>query len=384
MNNNSYILSDDKGYSIYIHVPFCRSRCLYCSFYSSTKKVGKQLYLSALKNEIIRNIEWLENSGKVKTVYFGGGTPSSIDPELLSELIFFMKDIIGENFQPSEITLEINPEDVSVSNMEIWTKCGINRYSMGVQSLVDEELRLIGRRHDKEQILTAARILHKSGNLSLDLICGLPKQNIKSFNYSLDGILQLHPEHISVYMLELEKNSPLQRLVETGRISLPDENEVRKMYLLMCERLSTCGYEHYEISNFALHGYRSMHNSSYWNGTPYIGFGPGAASYLRYNQRCVNKPDLDAYISEDDIRIIENLSTDELMVEYILTRLRTAHGLNLDEYCNLFGLKEYKRLLKRAYPLIQKRCLTLNDGILFLTNAEACLISDAIMVELIR
>lgn len=379
-------LKPTDGCGIYVHVPFCRSRCLYCAFYSLTGKADMAAkYFDALSREYVEWKEWMLAHAPVRTVYFGGGTPSIVEPELITGFMAQLRDISVEASRLEEVTLEVNPEDVREEKVQAWSRAGITRFSMGVQSLVDTELRGIGRRHTADQVREAALMLGQYGDLSLDLICGLPGQTLESFSYSLKSIIGLRPGHISIYMLELEEDSALSRLVKAGKKRVPDENMVEEMYLTLCRELLHAGYEHYEISNFALPGHRSGHNCSYWNGRPYIGLGAAAAGYPTPNRRYVNPPDIDAYINNNvsELREWECLSTIEITEEYILTRLRTDRGINIDDYAVRFGEKELCRLLDNAEEYI-RRGLLLKDTSLRLASPRACLLSDAIMTDLIR
>ena len=370
--------------SIYVHFPFCRSRCLYCAFYSSLGRNNLHVpYVNALKQELDSWKEWIVKNAPVKTLYFGGGTPSSLDPYLILDLVNHFRRTLGNVFLPDEITLEVNPEDVNEHNVKIWKETGFTRFSMGVQSMIPEELHAIGRRHSPQMVMNAASLLKNYGDLSLDLICGLPLQTIDSFSFSLKTLLGLDPQHISVYMLELEGDSALSRLVDSGKYNVPDEGKVSAMYLHLCSVLADTGYQHYEISNFAMPGKHSRHNSAYWDSTSYIGLGPSASGYPAYNCRYTNSPDLDSYVKNGPNIIKENLSQYDLRVEYILTRLRTMKGIDCAEFLNLFGEKELSVLNQNAKQWIEEGLLEFSNEHLRLSSPKACLISDAIMTSLI-
>lgn len=377
---------EDKGCGVYVHVPFCHSRCLYCAFYSTVgENLRQEEYFAALAREARDWSGWMTHHAPVRSVYFGGGTPSLAEPRLIVGFLTEMMVMLGECFRPEEVTLEVNPEDVTGPRAQAWAEAGVNRFSMGVQSLVDEELRMIGRRHTAEQVRKAAEMLKRYGDLSLDLICGLPGQTAASFSHSLEEVMTMTPEHISIYMLELEDGSALTRLVKAGKREVPDEQAVEEMYLRLCKRLKEEGYEHYEISNFALPGHRSKHNSAYWNGRPYIGLGAAAAGYPQEDRRYVNPADVNAYIyNVSEAREWERLSPAEQAEEYVLTRLRTAEGINLSEYARRFGESAADGLLAKAEEWLQRNLLCRdNDGRLRLASPQACLLSDAILVDLI-
>lgn len=372
------------GCALYVHFPFCRSRCLYCAFYSSVGKIDRQkAYVDALCRELLEHKVWIEEHAPLRTIYFGGGTPSAIDSELLGEFCSYIYKVTGSYMELQEFTMEVNPEDVTSSVALQWHNAGITRFSMGVQSMKSDELRAIGRRHSAEVVNNAAGILHPLGQLSLDLICGLPYQSVDSFMYSLDGVLRLRPDHLSVYMLEMEKESALARLVRNGRVSVPGEDVVEEMYRRMCKIVTDAGYMHYEISNFALPGKRSLHNSSYWDGTPYIGLGPSAASYPSVSCRSVNNADLDSYIREGAKRSVEYLSEIEMQEEYIFTRMRTSSGISKADFICRYGENAFNDLMQRAQEYIKGGYLCYNSDRLYLNGVDGYMISDAVMVALL-
>lgn len=370
--------------SLYVHFPFCRSRCLYCAFFSCVgNKALHAPYVDALKRELETYTQWIADNAPVKTLYFGGGTPSSLSPQLILQLSSFINEMFSDALQITEFTLEVNPEDVNPQNVEQWLLSGITRFSMGVQSMVPAELHAIGRRHSPDDVRNAAHLLLQHADLSMDLICGLPGQSLDSFLYSVDCLLEMNPAHISVYMLELEKNSILTKLIENGKKHIPDDVAVSEMYLKMCRKLSDAGYEHYEISNFALPGKHSRHNCSYWDGTPYLGIGPSAAGYPRYRERYCNAANLDSYIRNGAMKEMEILTNYDLRTEYLLTRLRTSAGIDLHDFSACFGTDETSILLNKAASWIYDNKLEIKENRLRLSSPEACLVSDAIMASLL-
>lgn len=256
-----------------------------------------------------------------ETVYIGGGTPSTMSPSLLAPLL-----ALGRG----ERTVEVNPEDVTPKMAEEWLKAGANRVSMGVQSLVDAELAAVGRRHTAEGAVAAFRTLRDAGfdNISLDLIFGLPGQTPESWRRSLEGVLQLAPEHLSAYSLTYEPGTLLHTRLMTGRLKETPEDEVVEMYTALCELTRSAGLEHYEISNFCRPGFHSRHNSSYWDFTPYLGLGPGAHSFDG-NDRSYNPADLGRYMANPaGVATIEPETPVERHNDLIMTALRTARGLD--------------------------------------------------------
>ncbi len=319
---------------LYVHIPFCRKKCAYCDFYSGPLRgFSPESYAEALEKELsARNIADL-----YQTVYIGGGTPSTMPARLLRS---FFKLAEGEK------TVEVNPEDVSDLMAEQWLEAGANRVSMGIQSVVDGELRAVGRRHSAAQALEAFQTLRRAGfeNISVDLIYGLPGQTPASWRRSLEMVLALHPEHLSAYSLSYEPGTLLHTRLMTGRITETPEEQVVEMYSDLCNLSRRVGFEHYEISNFARPGYHSRHNSAYWDGTPYLGLGPGAHSFdgeiRSYNPP--NFPDYMAYPA-GSFRIEEETAT-ERYNDMIMTALRTARGLD-PRLLNPDELAEARRLL---------------------------------------
>lgn len=346
---------------LYLHFPFCRSRCLYCGFYSTVSRTDSSVfkaYSDALVNEFHLRSAWLKTalSGRmIDTVYLGGGTPSLIPVTIMRELLTRLKEEAGRLWCPTELTIEVNPDDVTEERVDAWRDMGINRVSIGIQSLNDTELHRCGRRHSSDQARKALKTLKSVfTNISVDIIVGLPYQTKETLHATVSELLAMAPQHISAYMLEMEPDSPLDKLDRLGRIQLPDDQEVEERYMEVSERLVAAGYEHYEISNYAKPGYRSRHNAAYWTGHPYLGLGPGAASYDGMRHRVRVKPSLQDYIitlshiSSDkhkaDIYEEEHLTDEQLRDEFLLTRLRRKEGFSLRDYESRFGTKELQRI----------------------------------------
>lgn len=365
---------------LYIHIPFCRSKCLYCDFYSLPRvHTDWQAYLHALGEEAKRRRDELPEAPD--TIYTGGGTPSLMPAGTAVELLREMKDIFGESAL-RETTIEVNPDDVTEEYAARLIEGGYNRFSMGVQSFSDSCLRLMGRRHDARKALEAARILSTSGNLSLDLIFGLPGQSMDQWERDVAMALELRPEHISCYSLMLEEGTALTRLVDAGRLRLPEEELSAAMYSHLCGALGAAGYEHYEISNFSLPGKRSAHNSGYWSGAPYLGLGPGAHSYDGKRRRTANPHDAEGYMNCVYTPEIETLSDEQLREEHIMLRLRTRGGLDIADYGKRFGATCRTALERAAAPLLKEGCLTMLKGKLSIPESH-WLTSDRIIVELL-
>lgn len=355
---------------LYIHIPFCKSRCIYCDFFSTTRPERQGEYVDALLDEWDTRQGELdardgEISEPIRTIYFGGGTPSLLTISHLQRLLQALPTETA-----TEITLECNPGDVTPEAVSAWHAMGINRLSLGIQSFDDRVLQAIGRRHTARQAKDAVRIAQDAGfdNISIDLIYGIPTalyrdgtstnslihryiedtsdQALRAVATSLDEVLRLGIQHISTYCLTYEDGTRLMHLLENGTIEEVDEDTENRLYDYIADRLLQAGFEHYEVSNFALPGYRSRHNSSYWNDTPYIGLGAGAHSYDGRTRRS-NPADLDLYIRgirNHSLRPdIEVLTPDNRYNEHIMLSLRTSEGLDYQAVNNKAVADDYIR-----------------------------------------
>ncbi|MBQ6202410.1 MAG: radical SAM family heme chaperone HemW [Prevotella sp.] len=340
---------------IYIHIPFCRSRCIYCGFYSTTALDLRQRYVDALCREMeIRGTRKEEggkrNDEEIETIYLGGGTPSQLTPSQLRQLFIYINKVYPLTSE-REITIEVNPDDVTVEFAALLQQLPVNRVSMGIQTFDDQRLRFLHRRHTSRQAIEAVSILRAAGinNLSIDLMYGFPGETLSDWQSDIDSALALNVEHISAYCLMIEEGTPLHRMLKQHNGDCPlceqrselqgdcpqcvDEETERQMYYTLIDRLTAAGYEHYEISNFARPGFRSRHNSSYWNGTPYIGLGAAAHSY-DIRSRSWNIADINAYIKgiERGERLFkeELLDSDTRYNDAVTVGLRTCEGIDLN------------------------------------------------------
>ena len=327
---------------IYIHIPFCRSKCDYCDFYSLAGQEGRmddyqKALLAHMKETAPQTRGW-----QIDTVYFGGGTPSFYGEKRLRELL----RLIGKRFdlaKDAEITVECNPDSVDLKMLQALRRAGVNRLSLGVQSACDRELQSLHRPHDFQQAVQAVALARKAKfqNLSLDLIYGLPGQELAGWQDTVEQILSLKPEHLSCYGLKVEEGTPLDYRVSRGE-KLPDDDAQADMYLWTVERLEKEGYRQYEVSNFARPGHQSRHNLRYWMGRPYIGFGPGAHSDFG-GRRYSFVRDLEGYISGvlEGGAVIDSsdlIPARERGSEYLMLRLRTTRGIEEWEYRREFFL----------------------------------------------
>lgn len=343
---------------IYIHIPYCRSFCIYCDFYSELSRGdSSESFVSALKKEAVARHSEL-GGASVSTVYFGGGTPSLLPAGELAGILSFLKGLDGAG-SPSEVTVEVNPDDVVSMGrdaLETLLRAGFNRVSMGVQSFDDPVLRWMRRRHDAAGAVRAYALLREAGfsNVSIDLIFGFRGLSSGLWRDTLDKAVSLSPEHVSAYQMTVEPGSVLAGLQASGRYrEVPDE-ESAAQYAMLQAVLSDAGYEQYEVSNFALPGMHSRHNSSYWRHVPYLGLGPGAHSFAVGRDgrfvRSWNDPDLKGYLAGDCRRGSEVLSAAEVEEERVMLGLRCSAGALLDK--------------TKAAPLVREGLLEeISDGV---------------------
>lgn len=368
---------------VYVHIPFCKQRCTYCNFYSTTRLGQRESYVDMLISEARNRRSEIKQS--FKTVYIGGGTPSQLGISLMKKLV----DGLHKSLSLSDIeefTVEVNPDDVTPQLANVLFEIGVNRVSMGVQSLVNDELKFICRRHDAQGAINAVDILRQAGldNISLDLIYGIPGQTMSSWLHSVNGIIDLRPQHVSAYNLSFEEGTPLWQMLKRGEISEVDDDTCVAMYQLLTAKLKEAGYEHYEISNFALPGFHSRHNSAYWDGTPYLGLGAAAHSFDGQVRRR-NIADLCGYIyhivDQDVAYQEEQLTADEQYDEMVMLSLRTARGLDTAVIHDRFGQAAYDYLMRQARPHIDAGRLNADGGLLRLTP-DAVMISDTVISDL--
>ncbi len=376
---------------IYIHIPFCKSRCVYCGFYSTTSLDLRHSYVDAICRELELRSDYL--SEPVSTVYIGGGTPSVLavdDLDRIFNAIYKYNNVRGNSEGVVEVTIECNPDDITDEFCSFLSFSPVNRVSMGVQSFSDGLLKFAGRRHDSRQPKVAVERLRRIGipNISVDLMFGFPKETLEVWENDIDTALSLDVEHISAYSLMFEEGTCLYRMLQRGEVKECDEETSLAMFNLLIDRLEAAGYEHYEISNFAKPGFRSQHNSSYWHGIPYLGLGASAHSF-NGSTRQWNISDVRKYI--DSISFghvpaeVEVLTKDNSYDDMIMTGLRTVEGVSLDEVEKRFG-KDYLNFLKReASRHVDAKLLKYSDDrrSLFLTR-KGLFVSDSVMCDLMH
>ena len=363
---------------LYLHIPFCQSRCVYCGFFSTTSLAMRQRYTDALCREMSLR-PWAH--GSVDTVYLGGGTPSQLLPEQLQQLFAYIYNIYNVSDQ-AEVTMECNPDDLTPAFAEALRRLPVNRVSMGAQTFSDSRLRFLRRRHRASQVSQAVALLRDTGiaNISIDLMYGFPGETLAEWHCDIDAALALGADHLSAYALTYEEDTPLCSMLQKGQVSELDEELQRQMYYDLKDRLEAAGYEHYELSNFARPGRRSRHNSGYWNHTPYVGLGAGAHSFDG-SRRQWNVADLTAYVEATEHGSVpaegETLDADTLYDEMVMTRLRTADGLPL----RLLTAERRAYCLAQARRFIDGGLLTLHDDVLRLSR-QGLFVSDMVMADL--
>jgi len=329
---------------VYIHIPFCRSRCSYCDFATGLHEDAlAQQYVQAVAKEIATS-SVVADQPRIDTIYFGGGTPSLLKPDQLESLLAAVKGrfTVDEHI---EMTIEMNPGTVAPEVLAGFRNLGINRASFGAQTFDDRELARLGRSHTTADTLKTFADLRNAGfdNISFDLIAGLPGQTLARWQQNVDEALALRPEHLSFYLLEVHEGTPLAEHIRRGMQPKPDEDLAAAMYEWMLERASQVGYEHYEISNLCLTGFASRHNTKYWTGAPYFGFGCSAHSYDGHERRWSNERDIKRYlaaIEREGSPIVEQqlLSASDLRSEAVFLGMRLMRGLDTRRYKDLFGV----------------------------------------------
>ena len=368
---------------LYIHIPYCKSKCIYCDFYSTPQVETMEQYMHSLLCEA--QLRQAEISSPLKTLYLGGGTPSVVPTHLIAELVQGLHGIFGLS-QIEEFTIEVNPDDVTQDLIKALRKLGVNRVSMGVQSFNDTELQTINRRHNSQQAIDAVQTIRNGGiaNVSIDLIYGLPGQSLDSWQRSVKQAIELEVQHISGYCLSYEPGTRLWAMRDRGKVQQASDETCVAMHDTLNGMLKQAGFEHYEISNFALPGYRSRHNSNYWNRTPYLGLGAAAHSFdgttRRYNPSSI-KQYVEALSNGHTAFAEEHLEPWERHDEEVMLRLRTSDGLDLALFKEHYGAVALSKLLSKSRPHIE-RGLLLHDHTTLRLTPGGVMLSDNIISDL--
>lgn len=369
---------------IYIHIPFCKTRCIYCDFYSTTRSELKEHYVRALCRELEMRREYLGGE-PIETIYLGGGTPSQLDEGDFLRIFETIRTVYGME-HCREITLEANPDDLTETYVAMLRRLPFNRISMGIQTFDDATLKLLNRRHNAAQAIEAVRRCRRAGftNISIDLIYGLPGETDERWKQDLQQAVALNVEHISAYHLTYEEGTRLYELLQARRIREVNEESSVRFFSILMDTLTDAGYEHYEISNFCRPGMHSRHNTSYWKGIPYLGCGASAHSFDRRTREW-NVASIDEYIRslEDSHRLYETepRDPDTAYNECVMTSLRTRQGLSLEEVEKEYGTVLRQYCTDMAQPYLKDGKLEMRDGRLRLTR-DGIFVSDGIISDL--
>jgi len=373
---------------IYLHIPFCKQACSYCDFYFVTRKGERDAFVDSLIKEIrsYSNTGYVEE--KIETLYVGGGTPSLLSPEQLERVFTAVRNTFDTDIE--ELTIEMNPDDVSQEYLEELRKLGVNRASMGVQSFNPDLLRFMNRAHNRQEALKSLELLSKSGfqTFTVDLIYGNPGQSLEELEKDIRELLNFNPLHVSAYSLTIESGTRLGKQVELGRLAPPEDDKVADHFKLLNELLCDAGIHRYEVSNYSKPGHEAVHNSNYWKHRNYLGMGPGAHSFwwegnndaTRWN----NKADLRKYLSDDREGLEEEkdtLSLEQLAEERIMMGLRTREGIRKNEMKDRYNYEFNDRQLNYLEKRESEAKVQVDDSITLTDKGIA--IADAIILDLI-
>ena len=370
---------------IYIHIPFCKRRCIYCDFFSTIQSEKKPTYIHALCQELEMRKNYLEGE-EIETIYLGGGTPSQLTEEELNEIFTSLYNIYKVK-EDAEITLEANPDDLTPEYVSMLRRLPINRISLGIQTFQEETLKLLHRRHTARQAIEAFQRCREAGfrNISIDLMYGLPGETLDTWKEDLQQAIALHPEHISAYHLIYEEGTALWKLRDEHQVEEADEDLSVTLFKNLIDELKQAGYQHYEISNFCLPRLHSRHNSSYWTGKKYLGCGPSAHSF-NGSSRQWNIASLDNYLkgiaSGKPNYEIEELDLYTRYNDFVITSIRTCWGMSLSRLRSEYSEELYRYCLRMAKSHLEQGVLEIEEDTLRLTQ-EGIFISDGIMSDLL-
>jgi oxygen-independent coproporphyrinogen-3 oxidase len=367
---------------VYIHIPFCRSRCSYCDFATGMYESSlAERYVQALTREISGFTNAADNQ-EIDTIYFGGGTPSLLSPAQVETIL----SAVGKRFKiasEAELTMEMNPGELTLDVLQEFRGLGINRASFGAQTFDDRELKHLGRTHTAADIRQTFHHLRQAGfdNISFDLIAGLPGQTLDAWTHNLDEALRLRPEHLSLYLLEVHEGTPLADQINRGGRPQPDDDLAAEMYRRLVQKVCAAGYQHYEISNFCLPGYESRHNTKYWTGVPYYGFGCSAHSYDGRARRWANERDAARYLElierrQSPIMETVDLSEDDKRAESVFLGMRLLSGISLNDYRQRFGADLREDYASEIDRLNEAGLIELDNDLLRLTSTGALMSNE--------
>lgn len=372
--------------SLYIHIPYCDTKCVYCDFYSIENHESKKEFLNSLLKEISIVAQTYSKQDIFETIFFGGGTPSLLSPNELESILLSLNNnfTVSEN---AEITLEANPGTVNLEKLKSYRSLGVNRISFGVQSFHEDELKFLSRIHSVDQARDAVNLSRKAGfdNLNIDLMFSLPKQTEQKLKYSLNEAFQLSPEHISAYSLIVEPNTPLFNLVKNKIVSpLPPDDDA-DLYKVTLEEMEKNGFHQYEVSNFCKSGFHSKHNSNYWNHSNYLGFGPSAHSFWKINsnnaKRWWNHRNITQYCNDISNGILpifssEQLTTKELLQESLFLGFR-SQGIEVKSFNKEYGFDIFTKYSSNINRYIQENLMMFENNMLRLTQ-QGYMVCDSI------
>lgn len=372
--------------SIYLHIPYCKKLCYYCDFHFSLNLTTKQEFVAALCKEIELQKDFL-TAQKLETIYFGGGTPSVLSKDEIAQILHTIK----KNFpisETAEISFECNPDDLNKDYLQDLFHLGINRLSIGIQSFFNDDLLILNRRHNSQEAKNCVKIAQEVGfrNITIDLIYGLPNQTIERWRQNLEIVSQLNIQHLSAYALTVEKTTALHKFVNTGKIIIPQDEQVISHFEYLVEWSHKQGFEQYEISNFARNGMYSKHNSNYWKGIPYLGVGPSAHSFngthrfwnISHNQKYIQS------IQEGIVpREAEELSISDRFNEYLMTGLRTKWGVEIEFIKTNFPNDFYCNFTELITKYISQDLMKKTQTHVFFTT-KGFMLSDSIISELFK
>ncbi|MFN2497999.1 MAG: radical SAM family heme chaperone HemW [Pyrinomonadaceae bacterium] len=371
-----------KPAGIYIHIPFCLSRCSYCDFATGLyESATAERYVASVVREMTSWHE-VDQPKPIDTIYFGGGTPSLMSSAQLDTIMHAVRERFAVSAN-AEVTMEMNPGTVTEEALTAFRQLGINRASFGAQTFDDRELARLGRSHTVADTRQTFLLLREAGfeNVSFDLIAGLPGQTLNAWLHNLDEAFALRPEHLSFYLLEVHEGTPLAAHISTGLQPVPDEDLAAEMYQAMLERAAAAGYEHYEISNLCLPGFESRHNTKYWTGAPYYGFGCSAHSFDGASRRWANERNLSKYIGmmeRNDAPLVEDrrLTEDDRRAEALFLGMRMMAGVRTREYKELFGVDLRASRADDLRKFQQAGLIEFDGDLLKLTRAGALLSNE--------
>lgn len=368
---------------LYLHIPFCKQACSYCDFYFVTRTSEREHFVQRLIEEVkeYRDTKFIDE--EVETIYFGGGTPSLLEPKQVEQILQAIEQVFEVDAR--EITFEMNPDDVNKEFLASLKSVGINRASMGVQSFQPELLEFMNRAHSSDEALECLELLSQSRfeSYTVDLIYGNPGETKEQLNDDLDQLLQFNPPHVSAYSLTVEPKTRLGKMVDLGRIAPPKDDRVAEQFDLVNDQLHEQGIERYEVSNYARSGCEAVHNSRYWEHQNYLGFGPGAHSFWWGKQaiRWENERNLRGYLRDRNLREEEQLSYEQLAEERIMMGLRTAKGIGFEELSQKYHYQLNDRQQKYLQKVAEEGKTTVDDRIT-LTD-KGIKLADAIILDLV-